>query len=179
MPVRSLLSLTLPLSLSLSLPLRVQVIIGAAMTAFHALNGPVNKRELIDTHSRGFDAFHQEHGLSTPATIVQPPPSSSLLYLHERRVSPEGTVTHPLLPMHTTQDPVVPLHINPHFDERAPTLNAFARHAWTEDASEWSAAYKRMLIEKYGGEGVQGAHGQGEGARGGGRGAGGRGRTGG
>jgi len=109
----------------------------------------------IDENSRGFHSFHYLHQLSTPATIVQPHTTTSPLYLHSRHVAPDGTVTHPLTPMHTTQDAIVEQRVNEHFDRRADTLNLFDRHSWREQASEWSPAYRRMLKKDYGVTGYQ------------------------
>jgi hypothetical protein len=145
LPLSPLLSPPPSPSLSLS-----QAIIGAAMMGFHFLNAPVNKRELIDTHSKGFDTFHRERGLSTPQTIVDPPSTTSPVYLHDLRISPSGEFTHPLRPMHTTWDGVVERRRNEHFERKAETLNLFNREGWKEDAGQWSAAYRRMLVEKYG-----------------------------
>ena len=109
----------------------------------------------IDEHSKGFHSFHHLHQLATPATVVNPSPTSIPVYLHARHIADDGTVTHPLTPMHTTQDPIVEQPVNHHFDRMADTLWLSHRHAWKEQASEWSPAYRRMLREKYGVSGYQ------------------------
>jgi len=57
--------------------------------------------------------------------------------------------------MHTTQDPIVAQPVNHHFQRTAPTVNIFDRHAWKENAGEWSGAYRRMLKKEYGVTGYQ------------------------
>ena len=112
-------------------------------------------RVQIEEHSKGFHSFHYLHQLSTPATIVKPSSSSAPVYLHTRHIAPDGTVTHPLTPMHTTQDAVVERRVNEHFDRVAPTLSIYGRHPWRERAEEWSSAYRRMLKKEYSVTGYQ------------------------
>ena len=57
--------------------------------------------------------------------------------------------------MHTTQDAIVEQPVNEHFNREAETLWIGGRHAWKEDASEWSSAYRRMLKKEYGVTGYQ------------------------
>ena len=104
----------------------------------------------IDTHSRGFDAFHYQHRLLPPATIVATPSTQSLVTAQYMEVTPDGRLLRPTRPYPTTQDEIVPLYKNRYFAEKPFTLNPQHVDGWAEDVKDWTPAYRAMLRDKYG-----------------------------